>query len=259
MSNMLKERVVYAMAGEAFLSLVLVACEATTQAGLQGGNVPFAIRVVDESVRGDVLQGPPDADRVPVSLPPGVPPGAKWLKREGGIEGNVRVEAHDSAAPDGKPIIAYTFIWSAHAADQFAALTRENIGRQLAVVVDGQIARTPVVLQDIAARRGLVVGSITETQAREVTDAIADTGRLPVLTRIDADQGMVQHVTFEGTTRADPSVLVERLSSTAQGPRNAAAVALGDALNVRFESGLFSDLRITFDLATTTRRIDVVQ
>jgi hypothetical protein len=228
----------------AFLGLVVGACVATAENSLQRGDVPFAIRVVDETVRGDVQQGPPGADRVPVSVPPGVPPGAMWLKREGRIEGEVLTELHASTGPNGQPILAFTFAWSAGTAEEFAALTRQNIGRRLAVVVDGIVVSAPAVLPWIA-----------DNFSKAEAGALIEGARRTLPPRIRADQRILQRVTIEATSRAYPSEVIARLSSTSTGPRHYAAVAIGDALRARFESGLFSDLRVSFDPATSIRSI----
>jgi lipopolysaccharide export system protein LptA len=150
------------MAGLAFLALIIVACVATARNGGEAADQPFAVRVVDDSVRGDAAEGPAGADRVHSATGNG--PGALWLKREGQIVGNVVAEAHASVAPDGKPIVEFT--WTPEGQAQFAALTRENIGRRLAVVVNGTVVSAPVVSTEITGGRGIIAGDFTEAQAR---------------------------------------------------------------------------------------------
>ena len=228
---------VSAVTGLIFLSLVSVACVATVQDGFQDGDVPFAIRLVDETASGDAGQSPLGADRMPVSLPPGLPPSAFWLKREGGMDGTVTTESDTSIGPDGRPVVAFTLAWSADAAERFDTLMRENAGQRLAIVVDGKVVSMPTVPTEIA-----------NAGDRDFDDAAADPSR-----------STMQHVIFEGTSPAHPSVILARLSSTSTGKQHAAAVAIGDALRSRFESGIFSDLHASFDPETSSQSIRVVE
>jgi hypothetical protein len=227
---------VSAITGLTFLALVTAACVTAADDNFQAGEVPFAIRVVDKTLDGDLLRGPRETDRVQISLPAGLPPEAVWLKRAGGMESVVATEAHTSIGPDGRPHVAFTFAWSGDASQRFNALMRENIGHRLAVVVDGKVVSTPTVPADFDNIR-------VEDSAR----AVATSAR-----------SIVQHVTFEGTSQADPSVVIARLSSTSTGPQHSAAVAIGDALRTRLESGAFSDLHSDFDPETSIRSIRIV-
>jgi RNA polymerase sigma factor (sigma-70 family) len=55
---------------------------------------------------------------------------------------------------------------------QFAKLTRENIGRRLAIVVSGRVVSAPVILTEIPSGRGIVSGNFSEQEAKDLAAKI---------------------------------------------------------------------------------------
>ena len=117
----------------------------------------FAILVVDDRVEGPADQAPPGADRVPASTAGTGLPGAMWLKREGGMEGPLVAEARVIAAPDGQPAVEFTL--TPEGRDRFAALTRANIGRRLAVVVNGTVVVASLIGAEMADGKAMISGN----------------------------------------------------------------------------------------------------
>lgn len=160
-----------AMAGLAFLCLI-VAGVATAQ-----NNPRFAIRVVDDSVAQNAQQGPPGDDHVPTSVPErskGIPD-ALWLKREGAIQGSVVSEAHVSVGPDGKALVQFSL--TPEGRDRFAALSRENIGHRLAVVVNGAVVASPTVREPMVEGKGQISGNFTEAETGALAAEMTGTNR----------------------------------------------------------------------------------
>jgi RNA polymerase sigma factor (sigma-70 family) len=58
--------------------------------------------------------------------------------------------------------------------EQFAKLTRENIGRRLAIVVDGKVVSAPVIRSEIPNGRGQITGTFTADEARNIAAAISN-------------------------------------------------------------------------------------
>ena len=155
-----------ALAGLAILSLVL-ASTAMAQTTVPAGHQDVSIRVVDEDVARDQQQGPPGDDRVEIFQPGMGEPDSLWLKRDGQISGDVFAEAHVATGSIGFPIIAFTF--TPNAAVQFQALTRENVGHRIAIVVNNQIISAPVIREPIVSGSGEIDGNFaTEEDARAV-------------------------------------------------------------------------------------------
>ena len=111
------------------ISIILLAFYAHPTASAP--NLPFAIRIVDES--GDVPSRPSGADLVP-NFKGG---GSIWLKREGAIEGALVVDAHVGTGADGSAVVLFTL--TPEAEDRLAALTRANVGHRLAMVAGGKV------------------------------------------------------------------------------------------------------------------------
>ena len=63
-----------------------------------------------------------------------------------------------SLTPDGK--------------ERFAEITRQNIGRRLAIVIDGQLITAPTIQSEIPSGEGQITGSFTEQEARDLAAKI---------------------------------------------------------------------------------------
>ena len=55
---------------------------------------------------------------------------------------------------------------------RFAEVTRQNIGKRLAIVIDGQVCSAPVIRSEITGGKGQITGSFTPQEARELSDKI---------------------------------------------------------------------------------------
>jgi hypothetical protein len=78
-----------------------------------------------------------------------------------------------SASTDalGQPIIDITL--SEKGREQFAELTRRNIGRRLAIVIDGRLGSAPVIRTEITAGKAQITGSFTKEEAKALADEVA--------------------------------------------------------------------------------------
>ena len=56
----------------------------------------------------------------------------------------------------------------------FAAITRENLNKRLAIVVDGHLYSAPVIRSEISEGKAQITGSFTEEEARELATKIND-------------------------------------------------------------------------------------
>lgn len=63
--------------------------------------------------------------------------------------------------------------------DLFAKITRENIGKTLAIFLDGQSISEPVIQQEIAGGQGVITGNFTPAQAKALASSLSY-GALPV-------------------------------------------------------------------------------
>jgi preprotein translocase subunit SecD len=142
--------------------------------GFDGSTPGFAIRIVDENMDGRALSGPAADDRYPNARigPPNL--GARWLKREGGIEGEL-AEAHVAPREDKNFVVRFAL--TPKGRDEFDALTRANIGHWLAVVVDGQIVMAWLNGIEMTQGQGEIDGYDTEEEANALAAAMNATVR----------------------------------------------------------------------------------
>lgn len=80
-------------------------------------------------------------------------------------------------AVTGEPVV--TFKFDAAGARAFAAITKENVGRPFAVVLDGDVLTAPVIEQPIIGGSGQIKGNFTAESASDLA-ALLRAGALPV-------------------------------------------------------------------------------
>jgi preprotein translocase subunit SecD len=72
----------------------------------------------------------------------------------------------------GNPLIEITF--TAEGRKRFAEVTRENVGRRLAIVIEGELYSAPTIRTGIPGGRAEVSGSFSEAEARELAAKITE-------------------------------------------------------------------------------------
>ncbi len=78
----------------------------------------------------------------------------------------------------GSPEILFEF--DSEGADIFAQVTRANIGRQMAIVLDGHLQSAPVINGAIAGGRGVISGSFTTNEAMDLANALENPLQAPL-------------------------------------------------------------------------------
>jgi preprotein translocase subunit SecD len=151
-----------------WLGVVVAGCEPDTVETPR-----FAILLVDDAIDASAEQGPLDAERVRASTAGTGVAGALWLKREGGMVGPYVADARVIAAPDGQPAVEFTLTPQGRA--QFAALTRANIGRRVAVVVNGAVVAASIIGAEMSDGRVMLSGNYSEAQARALAAEVMAT------------------------------------------------------------------------------------
>ena len=139
------------------VSTLLLGCHSPPSAAAP--NIPFSIRVVDES--GDVPTQSVRDDLVP-NFKGG---GSVWLKREGAIEGPFVLDAHTGSV-DGEAVVLFAL--TPEAADRFASLTRANIGHRVAMVVNGRVVVNTLIAGEAPRSSLQFSGDFTEAEARTI-------------------------------------------------------------------------------------------
>lgn len=78
----------------------------------------------------------------------------------------------------GRPEIAFT-LDSAHA-DEFGRITTENVGRQLAVILDGELQTAPVIRTAITGGSGVIEGDYSQQEAFQLQNVLENPLKTPL-------------------------------------------------------------------------------
>jgi len=73
--------------------------------------------------------------------------------------------------PTGAPVIEIAF--SDKGAKHFAKVTRQNIGKRLAIVIDGRVYSAPRIQMEITSGSAQISGSFSEQEARDLAAKIS--------------------------------------------------------------------------------------
>ena len=91
-------------------------------------------------------------------------------KAEPGLTGNVVKRAFVIRDDFGRPEI--TFLLHPQAATAFATVTRQNVGRRLAIVLDGKLITAPIINSAIEGGSGVISGQFDLREAAGVAAAL---------------------------------------------------------------------------------------
>lgn len=95
-----------------------------------------------------------------------------------GLDGSMLSSAHFARNPStGEPIVSLRF--NREGRELFADITRENTGRQLAILLDGTPITSPVIREVILGGEAIISGNFTVTEARDLARRL-QSGALPV-------------------------------------------------------------------------------
>jgi preprotein translocase subunit SecD len=120
---------------------------------------------------------PPEMEVVPGASPtPNDPTQMYYLvRRTAGVTGNQLRNARQILDEYGLPAVGFTM--TNDGATRFGRLTGENVGRQLAVILDNRVQSAPVIESRID-REGRITGSFTAQQAADLA-LVLRSGALP--------------------------------------------------------------------------------
>ena len=165
------------MGSTGFLELKIVErVDATREALLVNGQVPTGM---------DIVPGTSGA--------PGEPPAYYLLKKAAAVTGRDLRNARPSIDQNNRPAVSFTL--NPEGGRKFGAVTSANIGRQLAIVLDGRVQSAPRIDGRITTD-GQIFGSFTPEEVQNLS-LILRTGALP------ADLTYLEERTIGATLGAD--------------------------------------------------------
>jgi|HigsolmetaAR203D_1030402.scaffolds.fasta_scaffold00625_19 SecD/SecF fusion protein len=143
---------------------------------LLGTTARMTFHLLDETLDPARLQGgrPPAG----VQILPGETAGELYpVRRRIMLEGDRLVDAGAGFDPQtGAPVV--TFRFDSIGATRFADITRENVGRRFAIVLDGKVLSAPVIREPITGGSGQISGSFTVQEAQDLS-VMLRAGALP--------------------------------------------------------------------------------
>ncbi len=139
---------------------------------LLGSTAQMSFHMLDQSVdpNGVAPRG--------VDILPGANDGAKYaVETRVAIAGDRLADAKAGFNQQtNEPIVSFTF--DTQGARQFAEITRDNVGRPFAIVLDGKVLTAPVIREPIVGGQGQISGNFTAQEAT-VLSALLRSGALP--------------------------------------------------------------------------------
>lgn len=110
-----------------------------------------------------------------------------------------------------EPVVSLQF--NAEGSDLFASLTRENVGKKIAVVLDGQVLTDPVVQQEITGGQAVITGTFTIEEAKNLA-RLLNAGALPVPVRLVAQRTIGPTLGEESVRRSLVAAMLGMLGIT---------------------------------------------
>ena len=104
---------------------------------------------------------------------------------DGGAVTDARVSYDGTGANQGNPTVSMTM--NAEGANVWARLTKDNIGKQIAIVLDGLVYSYPTVQSEITGGSSQISGNFTVDEATDLTNVLKS-GKLPAPAKIIQEQ-----------------------------------------------------------------------
>jgi preprotein translocase subunit SecD len=146
-----------------------------------GKTAKMTFRLVDIEASADG-RAPVGSEILEEDNPRGGGPARKWVvKRKVEVSGDSLTDAQPGTAQNGEWVVNFKF--NSVGASRFAAITRENVGKPFAVVLDDKVITAPVIREPILGGSGQISGNFTAVTANELA-VLLRAGALPAPLKI---------------------------------------------------------------------------
>lgn len=174
-----------------------------TLRSLLGQTGELAFKLADyNALPSDVEQGlaPPGSEIVSYAPGTDLEGTSIAVRRKGGVGGDFLVNAEQGVDPyTGFPVIHLAF--NGQGSSEIARITRENVGRHIAIILDGQVLSTPMITEPILGGQLQISGGFTVEGAGQLAIALRS-GALPMKLKI-VEQGVTGADTQTSAVRTD--------------------------------------------------------
>ncbi|MBT2134137.1 protein translocase subunit SecD [Croceibacterium sp. LX-88] len=148
---------------------------------LLGQTAELEFKLVDQTaLQSDIQQGiaPPGSQIVPYAEGTIGQGTSIAVKRLGGIRGNSLTNAQQSFNPQtNEPVVSIQF--DSAGGRRFGILTRENVGKPFAIILDGEVLSAPNINEPIDGGQAQISGGFTVETANQLAIALRS-GALPI-------------------------------------------------------------------------------
>jgi preprotein translocase subunit SecD len=148
---------------------------------LLGQTAELEFKLVDQSaLQSDIQRGvaPPGSELVPYAEGQAGEGTMIAVRRLGGIRGNSLTNAQQSFDPTtNEPVVSIQF--DPEGGRRFGVLTRENVGKPFAIILDGEVISAPNINEPIDGGSASISGSFTVESANQLAIALRS-GALPI-------------------------------------------------------------------------------
>ena len=145
--------------------------DSVSPADIEKGHIPKGTKVLRKAIG-----RASSTELVPIVVEERVLMLGAWVRK---AEGALNPES-------GRPVVALKF--DAPGASQFARVTKDNIGKRFAAVLDGKVITAPVIRSPIIGGDCIIEGDFTLEEAKEIA-VLLNAGALPVSVRtLEPDQ-----------------------------------------------------------------------
>ncbi|MBQ3696053.1 MAG: protein translocase subunit SecD [Alphaproteobacteria bacterium] len=141
---------------------------------LMGKTAKMTFHLVDEETTPQMAQmGKISADSMLIT---GEETGYIVLKRSVVVGGESLEDSRGTYDENGRPAVSFSF--KSAGAKKFGNATRDNVGRRLAIVLDGKVISAPTINSPITGGKGIITGNFTVQSANDLA-LLLRSGALP--------------------------------------------------------------------------------
>jgi SecD/SecF fusion protein len=172
-----------------------------------GTTAQMTFHMVDESVADDALisgQAPVGSMILPDVSREG-PPVPLAVRKLSVVSGNNLVSAKYGTDERGQPEINFAF--DSEGSRKFGDITRSNIGRRFAIVLDGEIISAPQIQGAITGGSGRITGNFTPQQASELVSML-NGGALPAPLKFEQQRTVTAELGADSVQKGAIATLV---------------------------------------------------
>ncbi len=147
---------------------------------LLGQTARLSFRLIDHDTPVSAAQAgrlPPGSELLPDAEtgPQGAPVQHHVVRKRVHVSGDTLVDAQPTFQ-EGRPVVSFRF--DGLGSRRFADVTQDNVGRQLAIVLDGEVISAPVIRSPILNGNGIIEGGFTVQTATDLA-LLLRAGALP--------------------------------------------------------------------------------